>query len=258
MPETGIGVLEKPKLPHPTHEIAAYYTGKYNSAEKSDSPELARINLIKMAFPYLLSFRQSDRVLDIGAGKQILERQLRNYFKNKAGRPLQIPIVTLDVANIKYRKLLEKKQKNIHHVLARSEKLPIPDESIALVISSMALDLMPDEAIAEVFRVLKPCSHALITLHHPALIPNDLEELLKKQNVRASERRVYEIWDYLIKNQKLSSDMNTIANRLNKYGFNIATINEARDEKDTWWEIDLIKPEKADENNLWAQEESNL
>lgn len=229
-----------------------FYSNQYENS-KSDSPDRARASLLRRVHPIILGLNEDDVVLDLGAGRQILERQYLNSYCKSRHQPIpQAQIITLDIAELKKKQLLARNNKNIDHVRADGANLPFKDASFSLVISSMALDLMPPEAIGEVYRVLKPGCHALITLHHPALLPENLDQLLERSGLEVNERTVLRVWNYLRKNGILSHEPGSITTRFADYGFNLENIVEASDSADKWWELDLIKPESPSEtiNNI--------
>lgn len=213
-----------------------FYSGLYK-VHKSDSPDLSRALLIRRVAPYFSDLGNNDIVLELGSGRQIVTRE---YLRDRFAQP-SFKIVTLDIADIARKKLLAKDKNCVTHLRADGSQLPFQDGSFALVVSSMALDFMGEEAIPEVYRVLRPGGKAEINLHHPNLIPNDLDELLKRRKITKTEKVILEYWSFLKRNHILTSNSETLRARFENYGFEVENLAEAQDDKDTWWEVSLKK-----------------
>ena len=229
---------------NPVGVVARFYSRMYQR-EKSDSPDQSRVQLAKRIMPYMQQLGNDDYVLGLGSGTQLFEKQYLTTYTTNA------KIVTLDIAEIERRRLLAIKY-GVEHVVGDGSKLPFADNVFSFAVSNMALDFMPENAISELHRVLKPNAHALVGLHHPVLIPDDLEKLLEDPVIKQNVRDVLNFWKYLKDNNILFTNPNEIRNRFEKHGFIVKRVRETHDEHDKWWEVDLFNAK------LWAREESNL
>ena len=202
---------------------------------KQDSPDSSRTSLTRRAKHLLSQLTEEESVLDLGAGRQIFEREYARSY----GKPT-CQIVTFDIAKLRKRQLLTSSFR-ASHIRGNGERLPFKNESFSLVLSNMALDFMPEIAIDELYRVVKPNGHVFINLHHPDLIPENLDELLNNKKLKKQERSVYEFWKFLRDNDKLLQDPDEIRTKFFSRGFRIIRLNEATDNRDKWWEVDLVK-----------------
>jgi len=207
-----------------------------NYSYKSDSPEQSRISLLKNSRMLISELNESDCVLDLGAGKQVFERQ---YF-NAYGKP-SCNIVTLDIAELDKYQLLVGGHERTTHIIANGAILPFNHDVFSLIISNMALDFMPDSAKKEVYRVLKPGGHALINLHHPFLIPDNIDDLLNNRKLKEGCRIRLEFWKYLKEHGILFESSEKIRGTFTNYGFTVDKIAEVGDGRDKWWEVELNK-----------------
>lgn len=156
-------------------EFARDYTEYYQN-ENNDSPERSRQQLIhRLVFGIheMLQKREAEgssapvRILDMGAGRQILESELQRHprFKYIADR---VQIITLDIALLKRSQLLAQ---SVDHVTADGSNLPFAENAFDVVYSSMAIDFMPrSRTFKEVKRVLRPDGKIFINFHHEDLI----------------------------------------------------------------------------------------
>lgn len=100
-------------------------------------------------------------------------------------------------------------------------------------------------AINEVNRILMPDGRLEINLHHPSLIPEDLDSLLTSRHLSHRERDTYNYWKFLRDNKILSEDPDVISRRFTDCGFTLDNICLAEDEYDKWWEVSLVKSRNA-------------
>lgn len=219
----------------PKTHLMGFYSNLYRGEANSDSPEQTKTSLLERSASHILSLREDDVIIDIGSGPQIIPRQLKSY-----GHP-KCRIVTVDMADIPKHKLLMRDRSNVAHVRADGSKLPFQDESFSLAVSNMALDIMPREAIPELSRVLKPGAKAFLNLHHPFLIPENLDELLLDPKIKKNQKRALDFWQHLKKNGILFNNQAEIVNSFASAGFNIVRVEEANNSSDKWWEVDLVK-----------------
>lgn len=229
-----------------------FYYSEYYQECKEDSPDRARRSLIRRLNSHLSSLPKNPLVLDIGSGRQILEYEYKRQF----GKPFPCKIITLDIANLSQKQLLT----DYPHIQADCSHLPLADNSVEMVISNMALDFMPPEAIQEVNRILVPDGHALFNFHHPNLIPEDLEtriekilrKIRKKTNRNGTPRKswlreldVLEHHKNLRENHVLYTSVNQIKEMFARHGFKTLRACEESDLNEKWWEADMIKTAPA-------------
>lgn len=219
----------------PKRHLEGFYSRLYRGEANSDSPEQTKTSLLARSASHILALRETDIMIDVGSGPQIIPRQLKAY-----GHP-KCKIVTVDMADIPEHKLLMKNRSNVTHVRADGSKLPFENETFSLAVSNMALDLMPREAIPELSRVLKPGAKTFLNLHHPFLIPENLDELLLDPKIKKSQKRALDFWQHLKRNGILFKNPAEIENAFTSAGFNIVKIKEVDNHSDKWWEVDLVK-----------------
>jgi len=122
----------------------------------------------------------------------------------------------------------------------------------------MALDFMPPEAMGELWRILNPGAHAFVNLHHPTIIPSDLDSQITKFNRKAMHKMVHgkeltlrEVLTklvlihkaYLRDNNKLFQTEQQIVAAFCSYGFTVERVALGGSPiHDRWWEVDLFKP----------------
>lgn len=221
----------------PSRHLIDFYSKAYRK-RKSDSPKQSRASLLRRSIPHILSLAADKLMLDLGAGRQVFEKQ----FIQRYGTP-KCRVITVDFADISAKKLLMKDEKNVFHIRADGSELPFANESVFLVVSNMALDLMPKKTFVELYRVLESGAHAILNLHHPFLIPDNINELLSNPRMSKSEKSVLVFWDYLKTNDVLFKNLNEIMSAFSSVGFQVQSAKQARDPgpTDKWWEVDLVK-----------------
>lgn len=213
--------------------VQEHYSHSYVT-EKEDSPDASRVSLrrrLREVSGYLLA---DDNVLDLGAGRQIFEREYRQVYTAE-----NFNFVTLDFANIKNKKLLGKKGDS--HVRAAGDKLPFADETFAAVVSSMALDFMPTGAISEMVRVMRPGGRAFVNLHHRDLIKSNLNVLASRRKLGKKAAEVQEFFEHLAANEVLYKNAEDIKNSFESAGLKVIDVKLQNDSSDKWWEVDLVK-----------------
>lgn len=183
--------------------FAADYT-RYYAQETNDSPELSRQHLIDRLLTFaekMLETQPQISILDIGAGRQVLENELQKEprFKRIQSR---VKIVTLDIAKLSASQLLAK---DVLHVTADGSQLPFASGFFDIVYSSMAIDFMPrHRAFSEVRRVVKPHGKLVINFHHPDLIAiKEREKIGLRHQLKQVQRRIKQIQTYGKNSSKL-------------------------------------------------------
>lgn len=229
----------------PVCAINTFYS-KFYLRDKEDSPDQSRVSLARKSKPIIVGLGAGDYVLDLGAGRQIFERE----YERSYGQPA-CQIVTVDIAEIRKRQLLAKFG-DISHLRASGPHLPFNNESFSLVVSNMALDFMPENTIDELYRVMKPGSVGLVNMHHPDLIPDDLDNKLSRSDLTERQRGIYEFWKYLRENNILYSDPFEIFDKFFSHGFIVKDIDKRNDSANSWWELELVKPTALSRYDVFA------
>jgi ubiquinone/menaquinone biosynthesis C-methylase UbiE len=220
--------------------LADSYTPFYRS-HKHHSPEKSRVSLMRRMHNEMLKLGPNDWVLDVGSGRQSLERQYHSDY----GRP-DCNVVTIDIARILKSDLLATRSVGANHVRADGNSLPFGDNTISLVVSNMALDFLGESAIEELDRVVKPGGHVLANLcfsylNPPKYIfdPQNPEE--RHRALRREEDNINFWYRFLEQHNILIKDPSEIGPRFSRHGFTAERIEPV----DVWWEADMIKPSVA-------------
>lgn len=226
----------------PLQTLETHYTKRYvTENQKSDSPDASRASLLSRARPHIYGLRADEKVIEFGAGRQILIREL----VNSAGGVLpEASIVTVDLAHIPPGKLLVGNNERVKHYQANCAELPEEvGDNFSEAISSLAVDFMlpREKTFAEITRVLRPGAHAHFNLHHRDMIPDDIDDLVTKRNLTRHEQEVYPWWKYLKDNDVLFENADDIAAAFEPHGFTIDTIQTNSQGPHIWWEVDMRK-----------------
>lgn len=221
----------------PKKELIGFYS-LYYLAEKSDSPDGSIVSLYRRASKTIKELRTGERIVDLGAGRQNFEV----HYRRVNGKQTQnCSFVTVDIALIKRVQL--SRSSFCNHVRADGAFLPFSDAIFSLAVSNMALDFMPGEARRELPRVLAPGAPVYLNLHHPSLLEKgikDLRQKAEKKGLTVGERKNLSFWQHLKDNQILFQNQEQIRETFCK-DFTIQRIEEGADEKDKWWEVDMVK-----------------
>ena len=223
------------------------------------SSEASQASLKNRAAPAIRSMKDTDILLDIGSGRQGMEKKCIKAYGKPKGR-----FVTLDIARIPKSKLLLRGNSRVEHVRANGNILPFRDESISIVVSNEALDFMKPDSLHEIFRVTKPGGRIFVNLcfsymDPPTYEPDRQEEerrLTRIRNRESQRRSLYadpeqldpadvasNFWqDYLQHESLLISDPTEIAPMFSSAGFSIGRAKKAKGQGDNaWWEVDAYK-----------------
>lgn len=221
-------------LEDPSKLVCDFYSAMYHH-DKQDSPDKSRHSLKRRARKYFANLPTAVFVLDLGSGRRIFEKE---YFCSFG--PPNYEIVTLDFAEIDRNQLLVDRP-NLFHIRADGKKLPFNNECFSGAVSNMAIDFMLPEALDELQRVLKAGSVVLINLHHPSLIPEDINDVLKNKSLSSRKKVVLTFWKYLKDDHVLFESEEQIRKVFKSAGFEVNNVQEARDKTDRWWEVDMVK-----------------
>lgn len=219
--------------PGTEEEMSSFYT-RYYVSEKQDSPNKSRVSLRRRLYSASASFDPNALVLDIGAGRQVFEREYTQAYGRHGLR-----LISVDIASVPYGNMLASAAAT--YIRASGAVLPFNDGVFDAAISSMALDFMPPEAVLETQRVLKPGGQLLLNLHHPSLIPEKLDDIARRKRLSQRTRDVLDFFKYLRDHEILLRDIPAIHERFEGHGFEVERVVEASDNVDKWWEVDLRK-----------------
>jgi len=209
--------------------LASHYSRIYSGKDKHDSPDLARTRMCNEVVRLIKDESlPNNRILSIGSGRQALEKQLLVLRDPKSMELLKdTEITTIDIANISKGKLLGLKY-GINHTQANTLNLPFKDNTFGLIISNLAIDFAPKEALREAFRVLSPKGKVLFNFHHP---------ILYTKNTQNSPEEVKQFISYIKGNRILYENKESIEYNLIKSGFNKISVLLDTDGEDKWWMV---------------------
>lgn len=240
----------------PVAEARESYSRYYAIIEEPDSPPMSRRSLIERLYPHTVTLPVHKWILDIGAGRQVLEQEYDAYL-DKKGIWSHCEIITLDIANLKAAQLLGG---GFPHVQASGDLLPFPDNTFPLVVSNMALDFMSPQAKKELYRVVEAGGRVFLNLHHPSLaygsddLRREFHSLLKRAQYRKTngrpltDRHLLRLAAvahrmYMAKTNRYYSSKMHIAEDFSLAGFRVErTAFNEDNEGNKWWEVDMVKP----------------
>jgi SAM-dependent methyltransferase len=125
--------------------------------ELADVPEGAVESFAGVANPFSLGrLQQGERVLDLGSGAGT-DSLVAAQMVGEEGRVTGIDMTQEMLAKAR-EAAAAMGAANVEFVEGEAERLPLPDESVDVVISNGVIDLIPDKDVvfAETFRVLAP------------------------------------------------------------------------------------------------------
>lgn len=209
--------------------LTGFYSNLYRGVEKHDSPEMSRINMVKRIGLVMSQGIVPNTILNIGAGRQSLEKQVHTTYHNQPWYDDTF-IATIDIADIQRNKLLAKKITNVAHTRASGLNLPFVENLFGLVVSNLAIDFLPHDAFEEAARVLAPDGQAIFQFHHPSLT-----------EVSSDHQQVGSFWEYLNKNKILFQNEDQIKTELSLRGFIVNQVGLDTDGRDKWWVVNATK-----------------
>ena len=109
----------------------------------------------------LLKKKENVTVLNIGAGRQHLEREIKSKLR-EAKIENRVKIVPIDILNSND---YSENSLSPLTVVADAIEMPFPDNKFDLVVSEMTIDILPFVALKESFRVLKPEGDIIFHFH---------------------------------------------------------------------------------------------
>lgn len=232
-------------LEHPQNTLNEFYDHIYDRRkDKHDSPEISRVRMQRKLIHEIETSRFGTKILNIGSGPQALEKQLMNAYpiqyqvetndkeKDVVMKKPKYTLFSVDIADFKTTLTRGKAP----HVRGDATRLPFASESIDIACSNLAIDFLPDTAMLEALRVLKPSGIAFFHFHHPDMIPEDLNNVINPL--------VRKFWGYLKETKKLYESPKQILEHLISLGFMLEPedIYLANDRIDKWWEVRAAKP----------------
>lgn len=209
----------------------------YWQREKVHGPDEARTSLARRMRPEFVKLGPSDFVLDLGAGRQAMERQiLRNWRKQ-----INCTFVTFDIAEIKASQLL--RRSSVMPVRGSGAHLPFRDGVFSAAMSSMGLELMPTGAIPELARVLKPGASTHLNVLHPSISSWKRDDLLKPaQHARKNDKMYADFWSHYAREDNVfGKGEANIEDVLQEFGFEVNRIDTVRSHNTSWIEIDATR-----------------
>lgn len=221
----------------PQNLMGDIYTAHYVD-NTTHGPEESRFALRTRALESITALGPDGWMLDLGSGRQIVERDLLSDYRGQ----VDCKIATIDIANIRRRKLLAGQSVGVHHIRGDGAQMPFADDKFDVVVSQMGLELMPEEAIGEMYRVMKPGGKAFINVLHSSIVEWKTQSLKEKRR-KAAPQQAQQFWDYYAREGNLfNRDPESIQEALGQYGFITKTIREVDNDHTAWIEIDLVKP----------------
>lgn len=252
----------------------AHYSLFYETNVSDTSPESRRSIIIRLngAIP---GMRRGGVILNLGSGRQPLEDEHIKEFGvpgivySETGAYVHAyNFLTVDHAALDEDQLLAREAPHVSHIRASGDKLDmIADASIDIAISNLALDFMPREAVAELYRVLVPGGKVFLNLSNSRLVTSDnLDDSFARLNKkmfgnkwnRRKPQKTKDVQELLmLRNRRmlrdahwLFEDKDQIRNAFTAYGFSVTCITpfqEQDKDRSRLWEVDLQKPTEHDQ-----------
>lgn len=139
-------------------ETASFGSCRYDDLDDLDDlPDAANLASIGCGNPTAVAdLRPGDTVLDLGSGGGIdVLLSAKRVGPNGYAYGLDMTTEMLDLAR---RNASEANATNVEFLHGNIESIPLPDESVDVIISNCVINLSPDKAtvFAEMYRVLRP------------------------------------------------------------------------------------------------------
>lgn len=223
--------------------LGQQYTDYYRVLREDSTPVSRKSLSIRLRNYLGVSHLKDGFLLDLGSGRQILEKEYRGISKI----PIPLKVVTLDIADIDKRKLLAPYRMQASHIQGNGVALPFDDKKFSVIVSNMALDFMLPQARDEVRRTLAENGRIFLNLHHPSLY--DLIDIYgSREGLNKSAEDTLEFWRFLRKKDVLYRSYNQISESFSTLGFEIIHFKLGTELRDNgnlpkyvnkWWEVDL-------------------
>ncbi len=238
-------------------QYGEYYTAHYR-ANRDDSPPASRMSLIKRFHAYAAQQPTQSLAVDFGAGRQVLEYEYSKYLRQLGKKP-NLWLHTVDIAEIPEDKLLGDPRWTYNHQGDCQDLSALfSSESFDFGISNLVLDLAGEQAVAELYRILRPNRPLFVNLNHPYLIPANLEKEIEDFTNKINRKRTCRlpvsknhIMDYRTLHQrqmmdsqkKLFPNLNEAEEMFRAAGFIIKYSDIKGSGSKRWWEVDSYKPD---------------
>jgi arsenite methyltransferase len=135
----------------------SFGAGLYDQLERDELPDAAKLASLGCGNPIAVAdLREGEVVLDLGSGGGIdVLLSARRVGETGKAYGLDMTDEMLDLAR---RNAAEAGATNVEFLKGQIEAIPLPDESVDVVISNCVINLSTDKlaVIAETFRVLRP------------------------------------------------------------------------------------------------------
>lgn len=226
------------------HAYQEYYRGP----NTSDSPDKSRLLMAQAIAARLLlpemAEAQATTVLNLGAGKQAVEKLLRMLANSSGSKGkyagLQEKLRTTNVITLDIAAGPSNHQPGwLNHVIASSAELPLRSGAVDLVVSNHSIDMLrcePDafkSALSETARVLKPSGSVLFYYHHAQLFSRQCAYY--EQHHSTSPQAEY--FDPAVPNP-FYSDSRAIIDDLSSIGLQTNKFSIQTDGIDNWWSVE--------------------
>ncbi len=191
---------------------------------------ISRVAIIKRMHKKLKELSDGNNekisILDIGSGPQPLEQYFTTMYKDEMYFK-KLKMFSMDIAKINLNNLLS--PENTQHIQADAKALPFVDKSMDIIVSNMAIDFLPEEALIEVNRVLKKDGSVFFNFH--SFSPNELWD------------HQFAIAEYERRYSMVTWGKEMVKVKFNQYGFEIVEIVNKIDIKwrEKWLEIEAVK-----------------
>lgn len=163
-------------------ELASYYS-RYYENRRDDSHPAQVGQLVKKVCEIARAWRSEGYepdVLDIGSGPRVVANELEGLGLNAWSVDFS------DVGSLAISDGADTK-----HIRGDGSYLPFPDESIDIVVSNMAMDLMPRRAFEAAMRVLVSGGVFVANFHHPRLCENiDASKRDVARRIRTNQQKL--------------------------------------------------------------------
>ena len=227
------------------HRLEEFYTPFYTIGNKHDSPIESRVNMARRIRHKIEAAKQPVSVLGVGSGRGDVEAMVLRDARNSGNTPWQRHarqsfFVTLDIADIPFRKLVNGGRRQRTHVRGDSRQLPFSDDSFDIVTSNLSVDMLRrnknldyEKALREMRRVLKMGGVALFSFH-PANLFNNLSEYYKGEGGVTGE-----YFDGVAENNPFYDNSEDIIRDLAEAELATESIElvSSKRREDKWWEV---------------------
>lgn len=225
-------------------DLRTFYGRFYDGTLKSHVPNPARSSMLERMRPVVEKLTPQDRVLDLGSGRQIMERFMLRGLNGRVAPSCQF--VTLDFADIKPGKLLERDTPSVVHVRGNGAQLPFRDGTFSAVFSDMAFEFMGDQKFAELGRVVKSDGHIFINVLHEKApdtqIPAYEERVAESRNNKQHLRSWVEYWkNYQKVCSEFTQNPQAVIEKFAQNGMAVSRYQFAESPSYDWVEIDARK-----------------